>query len=63
MESLIERNKHTMSGMPIIRGTSISCSTIKYWYEVHSVEWIAECYKLSVEQVKAAINFKRKVKI
>lgn len=64
MKTLIARNKHTCAGSPVIRGTRITTLCIKYWYEgLRDVEYIANMYKLSIEQVKAAINYKRSVKI
>lgn len=64
MESLIARNKHTCGGSPVVRGTRITTLCIKYWYEgIHDLQYIANMYNLSIEQVKSAINYKRKNKI
>ncbi len=60
--SLIARNKHTCGGSPVIRGTRITCSCIKFWYESHTIDTISEMYSLTKEQVKAAINYKRRIK-
>jgi uncharacterized protein (DUF433 family) len=65
-QSLITRTFDTCAGKPRVRGTRITVTCLKSWYDYnnHTPEQIMELYdNLSREQVVAAINYKRKEKI
>lgn len=65
MKSLIARTKDTCGGMARIRGTRITTACIKYWSEgKYSPTEIVDLYPhLTIEQVLAALNYRRKEKV
>jgi uncharacterized protein (DUF433 family) len=63
-KSLITRTKDTCGGMPRIRGTRITVQCVKAWYKWEGIETILKMYPyINENEVKAAINYCRKVKI
>lgn len=66
-ESLISRDKKYCWGRPRIRGTRITVSCIKGLFdekEKGGAEYLQKVYpQLTIEQIKAAINYGRKEKI
>ena len=65
MKSLIARTKDTCCGMARIRGTRVTAVCIKYWSEgKYSPSEIVDLYPhLTIKQVLAALNYRRKEKI